>query len=106
MPKYLFKASYSPTGIAGVLREGGSSRAKAIHELAASVNGTVESMYWAFGSDDFILIADVPDAIAAGALSATVSATGVAAVTTTPLLTIEDVDAMSTRTVHYIPPGG
>jgi uncharacterized protein with GYD domain len=107
MPKFLFQASYTKDGIAGVLREGGSSRAKAIDTLAASVGGTIESAYWAFGETDVYLIGDLPDAIAAGALSAKVAASGQVTITTTQLFTAEDVDAMASRShnADYRPPG-
>ena len=70
MPKFLYKANYTKAGLEGLLREGGSSRAKAIQMVAESMGGTVESMYWAFGETDVYLICDLPDAVAAGAVSA------------------------------------
>ena len=107
MPKYLFKASYTKEGIAGLLREGGSSRTKAIEAVADSVGGTVESIYWAFGDTDVYLIADAPDAISAGALSAKISASGSVITTTVPLFTADDIDQMATKSqnVDYRPPG-
>ena len=42
----------------GVLKDGGTGRRKAVDALAKSLGGSVESMYWAFGSDDFFVIAD------------------------------------------------
>ena len=107
MPKFLFTASYTKDGIAGILREGGSSREKAIQTLVDSVGGTVETMYWAFGETDFFLITDLPDAIAAGALSTKVAVTGIASVKTTQLLSADDVDKIVSRaqSVDYRPPG-
>ncbi|MEK6720801.1 MAG: GYD domain-containing protein [Chloroflexota bacterium] len=105
MPKYLFRASYSAAGAAGVLKEGGTARAAAVEKLVASVGGTVESMYWAFGADDFFMIADAPDAEAAAAASLTVGASGAASVTTAELLTAEQVDAAVRRRVEYRAPG-
>ena len=104
MPKFLFRASYSPQGIAGVVHEGGSARTKAIETLVGSVGGTVECFYWGFGQDDFFLIAELPDSIAAAALSTTVAAAGVASITTTPLLTADDLDQVHSRSVDYTPP--
>ena len=108
MSKFLFKASYTKDGIAGLLREGGSGRAKAIDSLAASVGGSIDSIYWAFGETDVYLVGELPDAIAAGALSAKVAASGSASVITVPLLTADDVDAIAARTQNadYRPPGG
>lgn len=105
MPKYLFRASYSAAGAAGVLKEGGSARAKAVEALVGSVGGTVEAMYWAMGADDFILIADAPDSAAAAAASLTVGASGAAKVTTSELMTAADVDALVGRRVDYRAPG-
>jgi uncharacterized protein with GYD domain len=105
MPKYLVRASYTAAGAAGLLREGGSKRATAVTNLIKSVGGTVESMYWAFGTDDFFLVTDLPDAAAAAAASLTVGASGAASVTTSELLTATQVDEAVRRTVEYRPPG-
>lgn len=106
MPKYLFRASYTAAGAAGLLKEGGSARAKAVEALAKSVGGSVDSMYWAFGADDFFCICDLPDANAAAALSLTVGASGAVSVTTAPLLSAAEVDDVVRRRVDYRPPGG
>jgi uncharacterized protein with GYD domain len=106
MPKFLVRASYTAAGAAGVLKEGGSARAKAVETLAKSVGGSVESMYWAFGADDFFCICEMPDAAAAAALSLTVGASGAANVTTAQLLSAADVDDVVKRRVEYRPPGG
>jgi uncharacterized protein with GYD domain len=105
MPKFLLKASYTAAGAAGVLKDGGSGRAAAVEALVASVGGTVESMYWALGSDDFVMIADLPDAAAAAGASLTVGATGAARVETTPLLSAADVDEAVKRRADYRAPG-
>ena len=107
MSKFLFKASYTKDGIAGLLREGGSGRAKAIDSLAASVGGSIDHIYWAFGETDVYLIGELPDAIAAGALSAKVAASGSVSISTVPLFTADDIDAMAARSqnVDYRPPG-
>ena len=105
MPKYLFRASYSAAGAAGVLKEGGSAREGAVRALVESVGGTVDSMYWAMGADDFILIADVPDSAAAAAASLTVGASGAAKVSTSELMTAADVDGVVSRRVAYRAPG-
>jgi uncharacterized protein with GYD domain len=105
MPKYLFRASYSAAGAAGVLKEGGSARAKAVEALVASVGGTVETMYWAMGADDFVLIADLPDTAAAAAASLTVGASGAVKITTSELMTAADMDEVVRRRVAYRAPG-
>jgi uncharacterized protein with GYD domain len=105
MPKYLFRASYSAAGAAGVLKEGGSARAKAVEALVGSVGGTVETMYWAMGADDFVLIADLPDTAAAAAASLTVGASGAVKITTSELMTAADMDEVVRRRVAYRAPG-
>ena len=52
MAKFLYKANYTKAGLEGLLREGGSSRVKAIQMVAESMGGTVESMYWALSSSE------------------------------------------------------
>jgi uncharacterized protein with GYD domain len=105
MPKYLFRASYTAAGAAGVIKEGGTARAAAVEKLVQSVGGTVETMYWAFGSDDFFLVADLPDSRAAAAASLNVGASGGASVTTSELLSAEDLDEAVRRRVEYRAPG-
>jgi uncharacterized protein with GYD domain len=106
MPKYLFRASYSTAGAAGVLKEGGTARVKVVEALVKSAGGKVESAYWAMGADDFLLIADLPNTAAAAAASLTVGASGAASVTTSELLTAADVDEIAKRRIVYRPPGG
>ena len=106
MPKYLFRASYTAAGAAGLLKEGGTSREKAISALVKGAGGTVEATYWVMGADDFIMIADLPDVTAAAAASLTVGASGAAEITTSELLTAAQVDEIAKRRVDYRPPGG
>lgn len=105
MAKYLFSATYSAAGAKGVMAEGGSAREKAVERMVKSVGGKVEAMYWAFGPTDYYLIADLPDAAAAAALSLTVGASGAVRLATTPLLTAKDVDDAAKRTPDYRAPG-
>lgn len=105
MPKYMISGSYSLDGLKGVLAEGGSSRVKAVRQLLESVGGTLETMYFTFGSDDFVIIADGPDNVTTAALVMMVAATGAAKVKTTVLLTAEEIDAATHKVVSYRPPG-
>ncbi len=107
MPKYLYKANYTKEGLAGLVREGASSRTKAIHMVAESMGGTVESIYWAFGDTDVYLTVELPDAVSAGAVSARVALSGAINITTTPLLTAEEMDAVLIKSqgVEYRAPG-
>ncbi|MGZ6272456.1 MAG: GYD domain-containing protein [Candidatus Limnocylindrales bacterium] len=105
MAHFLFRARYTREGIAGVLKDGGSGRAKAIKKLVESAGGKVEVGYWAFGEDDYILIAELPDNAAAVALAATVGASGAASITTTVLVTGDEIDAAAKQKVTYRAPG-
>jgi uncharacterized protein with GYD domain len=105
MPKYLVNASYTQTGVQGILKEGGSSRRDFIGKLLADLGGSLEAFYFAFGDTDVVAIADLPDNEAVAALSMAVGASGAVRVTTTVLLEPEQIDAATKRTVQYRPPG-
>lgn len=105
MPKYLLQVNYTLDGVKGVLAKGGSARKAAAQAAAKSVGGKVESFYFAFGSTDVYVIADLPDHAAAAALALTVSAAGGATVSTTVLLTPDEVDQATSAKVKYQPPG-
>ncbi|AEF39902.1 GYD domain-containing protein [Hoyosella subflava] len=105
MPKYLWQVSYSPEGAQGLLEQGGSARRAAITEMVESVGGSVEAFYFAFGAEDLYVIGDVPDEVAAAALSLRTAASGAASSLTVSLLTPEQVDAAAAKEVTYQPPG-
>ena len=105
MGHYLIKASYTQSGIQGVLKDGGSGRRKAIDALVASAGGSIESCYWALGDDDIYITAELPDNVSAAAIAATVGATGAATIHTTVLLTAAEVDEAITKHPAYRAPG-
>lgn len=105
MPKYLARASYGVEGGGGLLKEGGTSRRDALSATIASVGGTVEAFYYAFGDDDLIIIMDVPDQASAAALGLSIGAAGAISWSTTVLLTPEEVDEAVAKSVEYRPPG-
>jgi uncharacterized protein with GYD domain len=105
MAKYLIQGSYTAEGARGLLKDGGSKRRTAIHALAESVGGKLESIYFAFGGTDVFAIIDVPDHASAAAASLVVGASGSATTTTTVLLTPEEIDQASRKGVKYVPPG-
>jgi uncharacterized protein with GYD domain len=105
MPKYLIQANYTGDGVKGLLKEGGSGRREAVDKLLASVGGSVESFYYAFGKTDAYVIVDVPDNVTAAAVALTVAATGSVAIKTTPLLTIDEVDQATKKSPAYRAPG-
>lgn len=106
MAKYLIKASYSTQGIKGLMKEGGSGRAEAVGKAIAGVGGQMESFYFAFGTDDVIIIGDLPDKEAALALAATVGSSGaLSSYETVVLSTPEEVDRAMGTMIDYRAPG-
>jgi uncharacterized protein with GYD domain len=105
MPKYLFNAAYTVEGLKGLLKEGASSRKATITQLASSLGGTLETLYFGFGESDVYVIAELPNNETAAALSLAVTASGAAQVKTTVLMTVEEVDRATKQTVNYRPPG-
>jgi uncharacterized protein with GYD domain len=105
MAKYLLEVSYTAEGTKGVLKDGGSKRRKAAQSLIESVGGKMEAFYFAFGDNDVILIADLPDNVSAAALSMTLAASGAVAGKSTVLLTSEEIDQATKKSISYTPPG-
>jgi uncharacterized protein with GYD domain len=105
MPKYLYQVSYTREGLRGLLKEGGSSRREAVEQLAESIGASIEAFYYAFGDDDVFIIADAPDNVAMAAVSLMVNASGAIKGKTTVLMTPEEVDEATKKTVAYRPPG-
>lgn len=105
MAKYLLQVNYTLDGVKGLLSKGGSARRAAAQAAAESVGGTLESMYFAFGTTDAFAIADLPDNAAAAAVALTVSGSGGATVSTTVLLTPEEIDTATQAGVEYTAPG-
>jgi uncharacterized protein with GYD domain len=106
MPKYMVQASYTAAGVKGLLKEGASGRRKAIERAVKGLGGKVEAIHYAFGEYDTILIMDLPDNVAATALSLAVGSSGAVRIATTPLISVQEVDAACKQAVEYRPPGG
>jgi uncharacterized protein with GYD domain len=106
MPKFLWQASYTSEGVQGVLKDGGTGRRAAIEKLVQGLGGRLEAFYFAFGSDDVIVVADLPDQRSAAAVGLTVNAQGRTQLKTTVLLTPEEIDEAVKTSVDYRPPGG
>jgi uncharacterized protein with GYD domain len=105
MPKYLFQGSYTEEGLKGFLKEGGSKRREATKQLVESLGGVLEAYYFAFGDNDFYLIAEAADNVSAAAGSLIVNATGAVKVKTVVLLTPEEIDQVTKVTGEYRAPG-
>ncbi|MFN4141990.1 GYD domain-containing protein [Aestuariivirga sp.] len=105
MPKIMWSGSYTPQGTKGVIAEGGSGRRAAVEKMLGSLGGKLECMYFAFGSDDVVLIAELPDNVSAAAVGLTVGAAGSAQGRMTVLLTPEEIDQAAKKSPEYRPPG-
>jgi uncharacterized protein with GYD domain len=105
MAKYLFQGNYVGEGVKGLMKEGGSARRDAAAEALASVGGTLECLYYAFGDRDIFGIVDVPDQASAAAVSLMINASGAVRLQLTPLMTPEDLDEAARKTPAYRPPG-
>ena len=108
MPHYMIRGAYTADGAKGLLAEGGSSRIAQATALMESLGGSVESLYFAYGSDDIIGIVEMPDGASAAAASLAVSSTGMANVNLTPLFAPEEISAAAEMAggINYRPPGG
>jgi len=106
MPKYLVAASYTADGIAGLVKEGGTGRRAKVTEAIERLGGSVETFYFALGETDAYLILDLPDHESATAISLAVNGSGAVRVSTTLLLTPEQMDEATRKSVDYLPPGG
>jgi uncharacterized protein with GYD domain len=69
------------------------------------MGGTLEAFYYAFGEDDVVGIADLPDNVSAAAFALAINASGAVQARTTVLMTPAEVDAAAKKTVNYRPPG-
>ena len=107
MPSYMVQASYTAQGVSGLVKSP-EDRTAALRPLVEGLGGKVESIYYAFGDFDVVVIAELPDAVAMAALSMAIGASG--AVTnfkTTVLIPLsEGVEAArKAGSIGYRPPG-
>jgi uncharacterized protein with GYD domain len=105
MGKYLVRASYTAEGAKGLIKDGGSKRAQVVTDTLKSAGVTLESLYFALGDDDVYLIVDAPDHATMTAVALATNASGAVRLSTTVLLTPQEVDAAAKKTVNYTPPG-
>ena len=105
MPRYLVPGSYTSEGLKGLLKEGGSGRRKAVESAVKSMGGHLEAYYFAFGDSDVFSIVEVPDNVTAAALAIGISSTGTVGTKTTVLLTAEEIDEATKKTLSFRPAG-
>ena len=107
MPHYLIRGSYTAEGCQGLIAEGATVRLEEASSLVAALGGTLESMYYVWGTDDVIGVCEMPDDASAAAASLAVSSSGKVGVQISPLIPAGDIDAAAAkaREVTYRAPG-
>ena len=105
MPKFLVQAKYTAEGAQGLLKSSGSARKKAVEDLMASLGGTLEAFYFSLGSDDAIIIIDLPNTEAVLSIAFAVRASGMVQSTATPLFGVEEIDRAVEHHAHFRAPG-
>jgi len=103
MPKYLTMVSYTPEGIKGLVKEGGTARRVAVEQMLQNLGGRLEGFYFAFGENDAYVISEGPDNATAAAISLAIT-TGAIRTKTIVLLTPEEVDQAVRIPIDYRPP--
>jgi uncharacterized protein with GYD domain len=91
MPKFLTMVSYTPEGIKGLVKEGGTARRRTVEKMLESLGGRLEGFYFAFGENDAYVITDGPDNATAAAISLAIT-TGAVRTKTIVLLSPEELD--------------
>lgn len=105
MPKYMVAGTYSPEGLQGLQKDKASGRRRVLKKAVAGLGGKLESIHYSFGGDDVYCIADMPNNVSAAALSVAASASGLVSVSTTALLTVDEMDEALAMTTDYVAPG-
>jgi uncharacterized protein with GYD domain len=109
MPKYAILGGYTAETWARFIENPGD-RTAAVSKAVESVGGRLESIYWCFGEDDYLLIAECPDDIAAAGVSVALGSSGALR----NLRTLKLIEAADLKTVlgkaktaaaAYVPPG-
>ena len=105
MPKYMIQASYVGEGLTGLIKEGGTKRRETVAQVIENMGGKLESFYYAFGDFDVFGIADMPDNVSSIAFSMMINASGAINAKTIVLITPEEVDQATQKTIAYRAPG-
>ena len=99
--KFLISGSYTAEGAKGLLTEGGSGRKAAVQKALEGLGGKLDALYYTFGDNDVIVICDVPDVASGLALSIVANASGTVNISSTPLISVEEVDAACKKTPNF-----
>jgi uncharacterized protein with GYD domain len=105
MAKFMWHGSYSERGAKALAEEGGTKRRAGVEQAVRAMGGTLESMHFAFGDDDYYAIVDLPDNVSGAAISLATALAGAVRIKTVVLLTAEDLDEAARRAHEYRGPG-
>ncbi len=105
MPTFLWRASYTAEGAKGLMKDGGSKRRDVVQQMVTKAGGKLLAFYFAVGDADVYGIAEFPDMATAVSLSIAINASGSVNFHTTLLLTPEEMDVATKKTIGYIAPG-
>ena len=97
MGRYLYLGSYTTAGLQGVAAEGGTARREATEQLVASLGGELLEYGFTFGAFDFVVLAELPDEVAALAGPLLAGSSGAVRVQTVPLIPSERMDEARDR---------
>ncbi len=94
MPTYMYQGGYAAETWARMARNP-EDREAAIRAVTEKVGGKLIGLWFTFGSDDFVVITELPDDATAGAFAIAVAATGgYRDLRTTHLVSAQDAMAM------------
>ena len=105
MPAFLWRASYTPAGSKGLMKDGGSKRRDVVQQMVTKAGGKLQAFYFAVGDADVYGIAEFPDIATAVGLSLAINASGAVNFHSTLLLTPEEMDAATKKSIVYSAPG-
>ncbi len=105
MPTYLWRGSYTADGAKGLAKDGGTKRRSAVQQMVEKAGGKLHAFYFALGEADVYAIAEFPDVATAVAVSLAVNASGAVQLQSTVLLSPEEFDAATKKSVAYRAPG-
>ena len=94
MSKFMYSGSYTPEGVKGLLKEGGTARRDETKRIVESLGGELESYYWCYGRTDLLAIMDFPDHTTVTGMALNIAASGKFKGNITPLITVEEMDEM------------
>jgi uncharacterized protein with GYD domain len=109
MPLFITYASYSQSGVEGLLKNP-SDRAEVIQGLLAKAGAKLVALYMTTGSNDIVLVSEAPDGSDAVAAGMAVAATGsISKVETVRAWTSAEFKSIAEKaaglTGNYAPPG-